>query len=74
MSSMGMVRAYCASMPPEEGAGQSLRVFTCAWLGHALVGMDVAIITPEDSALARERDGVGGLGASAVTHGFRPPS
>ncbi len=58
MSSMGMVRAYCASMPRKKGPDNRYELFTCAWLGHALVGMDVAIITPEDSALARERDGV----------------
>jgi uncharacterized membrane protein (DUF2068 family) len=33
-------------------------LFTCAWKGHALVGEDVAQITPEDQVLAREANGV----------------
>jgi len=33
-------------------------LFTCAWKGHALVGGDVATVTPEDALLARETDGL----------------
>jgi uncharacterized membrane protein (DUF2068 family) len=33
-------------------------LFTCAWKGHALVGVDAARVTEEDALVARERDGV----------------
>ena len=33
-------------------------LLTCAWKGHALVGTDSALVTPADSMLVRELDGV----------------
>jgi uncharacterized membrane protein (DUF2068 family) len=33
-------------------------LLTCGWKGHALVGADVAQVSPQDSVLVRERDGV----------------
>ena len=33
-------------------------LFTCAWAGHALVGVGAAAVTPEDSAVVRQGDGI----------------
>jgi len=33
-------------------------LFTCAWEGHALVGVDAALVTVEDALLVREAEGV----------------
>ena len=53
-----MARAYCAGMPRKKRPDKRYELFTCAWAGHALVGMDAATVTPEDSAVARQADGV----------------
>jgi uncharacterized membrane protein (DUF2068 family) len=42
----------------KEGRRQRYELFTCAWKGHALVGGDVASVTPDDRALARDADGI----------------
>ena len=57
-SSIGMVRAYCARMPRKKRPDNRYELFTCAWAGHALVGIDAATVTPEDSAVVRQRDGI----------------
>jgi uncharacterized membrane protein (DUF2068 family) len=49
---------------PSEVDGKKKRpdnryeLFTCAWKGHALVGVDAAEVTDDDALVARERDGV----------------
>ncbi len=44
-------------MARNKQANKRYELFTCAWKGHALVGDDVAVVGPEDSALARQRGG-----------------
>ena len=36
----------------------SYELFTCAWKGHALVGVDAAVVNTSDAMLAREIDGL----------------
>lgn len=53
-----MVAAYCAHVPRKKRPDNRYELFTCAWSGHVLVGIDAAQITPDDSAVARQRDGI----------------
>jgi uncharacterized membrane protein (DUF2068 family) len=41
-----------------KGPTNRYELFTCAWQGHALVGVDAALVTPDDALIVREADGV----------------
>jgi len=52
--------AYPSKVPARKKKRPQNRyeLFTCAWKGHALVGVDAAKVTEEDALVAREHDGV----------------
>ena len=45
-------------MARRKGPTNRYELFTCAWQGHALVGVDAALVTPDDALIVREADGV----------------
>jgi uncharacterized membrane protein (DUF2068 family) len=51
-------RAYCAEVARTRRPDNFYELVTCGWKGHALLGTDVAHLTPEDSMLARQGAGI----------------
>jgi uncharacterized membrane protein (DUF2068 family) len=51
-------RAYCAEVGRTKRPDNFYELVTCGWKGHALVGTDVARLTPEDNMLARQGEGI----------------
>jgi uncharacterized membrane protein (DUF2068 family) len=45
-------------VPRARRSTNRYELFTCAWEGHAIVGTDVAHVSPDDRFLVREHDGV----------------
>jgi uncharacterized membrane protein (DUF2068 family) len=42
----------------KRGPDNRYELLTCAWRGHAVVGTDAAVVTPEDAFVVRQADGV----------------